>query len=89
MQRKRATVREDLCEQLMQGEPLDQERRVVGALIDSLEPQDRLELVEFSTSARRWRRSAAEATASSRADARRWLGKLQAGGGTEMRASAT
>ncbi len=62
MQRKRATVREDLCEQLMQGEPLDQERRVVGALIDSLEPQDRLELVEFSTSARRWRRSAAEAT---------------------------
>ncbi len=69
----------------MQGEPLDQERRIVGALIDSLEPQDRLELVEFSTSARRWRRGAAEATASSRADARRWLGKLQAGGGTEMR----
>jgi Ca-activated chloride channel family protein len=69
----------------MQGEPLDQERRVVGALIDSLESQDRLELIEFSTSARRWRRGAAEATASSRADARRWLAKLQAGGGTEMR----
>ena len=69
----------------MDGEPLDQARRIVGALVDSLEPQDRLELVEFSNSARRWRKGAAEATEGNRADARRWLAKLRASGGTEMR----
>jgi Ca-activated chloride channel family protein len=69
----------------MSGEPLDQARRVVGALIDSLGPRDRLELVEFSTEARRWRRGAAEATEANRREARRWLAGLQAAGGTEMR----
>jgi Ca-activated chloride channel family protein len=69
----------------MSGEPLEQARRVVGTLVDSLGPRDRLELVAFSSSVQRWRRRPAEATEANREDARRWLAKLSAGGGTEMR----
>src|SRR6185369_282539 len=69
----------------MAGEPIDQARRVVAALVDSLGPQDRLELIAFSHAPRRWRKDAVEATEPSRADALRWLAKLEAAGGTEMR----
>jgi Ca-activated chloride channel family protein len=69
----------------MSGEPLEQARRVVGTLVDSLGPRDRLELVAFSSSVQRWRRGAVEAGESSRKDARRWLSQLSASGGTEMR----
>ena len=69
----------------MSGEPLEQARRVVGTLVDSLGPRDRLELVAFSSSVQRWRRGAVEASESNRKDARRWLSQLSASGGTEMR----
>ena len=69
----------------MSGEPLEQARRVVGTLVDSLGPRDRLELVAFSSSVQRWRRGAVEAGESNRKDARRWLSQLSASGGTEMR----
>ena len=39
----------------MSGSPLDQARRVTAALVDSLTEQDQLELIEFSSSPRRWR----------------------------------
>jgi Ca-activated chloride channel family protein len=69
----------------MGGEPLDQARRVVSALIDTLGPQDRLELIEFSNAPRRWRKKAAEASLANRKAALEWLAALEAGGGTEMR----
>jgi Ca-activated chloride channel family protein len=69
----------------MGGAPLDQARRVVMALIGTLTDRDRLELVEFSSSARRWKTGAVPATAAHRKDALAWLAALRASGGTEMR----
>lgn len=69
----------------MGGEPLDQAKRVVGALIESLGPSDRLEMIEFSDAPRRWKRSAKEMNAWNRGRALRWLAGIRAGGCTEMR----
>jgi len=68
----------------MSGLPLDQARRFTAALIDSLQEQDTLELIEFSSSPRRWKKAPVAATASNRKDAQGWLAKLRASGGTEM-----
>jgi Ca-activated chloride channel homolog len=68
----------------MGGEPLDQARRILGALIDTLGDRDRLELIAFSSQARAWKNGPVSATADQRRDARAWLAGLQAGGGTEM-----
>ncbi|MGV3619229.1 MAG: VIT domain-containing protein [Archangium sp.] len=70
----------------MGGSPLDQARRVTSALVDSLNDTDQLELIEFSNSPRRWKRGAVSATSANRRDAQAWLARLQASGGTEMKA---
>jgi Ca-activated chloride channel family protein len=69
----------------MSGEPLDQARRVVSALIATLRDDDWLELLEFSNAPRRWKKEPVPATAPNRAAALAWLAGLRAGGGTEMR----
>jgi Ca-activated chloride channel homolog len=69
----------------MSGEPLDQARRVCSALVDSLEPQDQLELIEFGNSPRRWHHGAVQATPRAKSEALAWLARLRASGGTEMR----
>jgi len=68
----------------MRGEPLDQARRVVASLIESLGVEDRIELIEFSDRARSWKRTARRATPSNRKSALRWLNGLRAAGCTEM-----
>ncbi len=68
----------------MDGAPLNQARRVVAALVESLTEADQLELMEFSDRARRWRPRAARATATAQQEALRWLAAIRAGGGTEM-----
>jgi len=68
----------------MSGQPLDQARRFTAALIDTLQDQDSLELIEFSSSPRRWKSGSVQATSSNRKDAQSWLSKLRASGGTEM-----
>ncbi|WP_419190936.1 VIT domain-containing protein [Saltatorellus ferox] len=68
----------------MSGEPLAQAVAVVSALIDSLGEDDRLELLEFSSSVSRWKRGARQATPRKRASAKRWLQSLQASGSTDM-----
>ena len=88
--RSQASVRRDLIVLLdtsgsMGGEPLDQARRVVSALIGTLGDEDRLELIEFSNDARRWKSKPVNATEKHKKDALKWLSKLQASGGTEMR----
>lgn len=70
----------------MSGAPLSQAKRLTAALVDSLTDGDQLELVEFSSAPRRWKRGAVAATASHRRDAQQWLSRLSASGGTEMRA---
>jgi Ca-activated chloride channel homolog len=69
----------------MGGEPLAQARKVVGAIIDTLSSSDRLEMIEFGNSPRRWKSSPVAADAKGQKEAHAWLRKLQASGGTEMR----
>ncbi|MCA9625353.1 MAG: VWA domain-containing protein, partial [Myxococcales bacterium] len=68
----------------MGGEPLDQARRVALALVDSLTERDTLQMLDFNWRVRRWKRSAKKASDRRKAEARRWLHALTAGGGTEM-----
>jgi Ca-activated chloride channel family protein len=68
----------------MSGEPLEQAKAVVRALIGRLDDADRLELIEFSTKPRRWKRGAVPATARARAEAIAWVDQLEASGATEM-----
>ena len=68
----------------MGGRPLDQARRVVGAMIATLGVRDRIEMIEFGSRPRRWQEQPVLATASNREAACDWLRKLNASGSTEM-----
>lgn len=68
----------------MNGEPLEQSKRIAAALIDGLRPDDTIELIEFSSRARKFCQTPKLANAEHKADAKRWVGSLRAGGGTEM-----
>jgi Ca-activated chloride channel family protein len=69
----------------MAGEPFDQARRIVARVIDTLSDADHLELIGFASEAKRWKASPLRATGQAKRSAVRWLEKLDAGGGTEMR----
>jgi Ca-activated chloride channel family protein len=69
----------------MGGEPLAQAQRITTALIDTLRDGDQLELIEFSSSARRWKRGPVAADAKARGEASAWVRALRASGSTEMR----
>ena len=70
----------------MGGEPFDQARRIVERVIDTLGDADQLELIGFSSEATRWKAGPRRATGRAKRSAVRWLKKLDADGGTEMRA---
>jgi len=68
----------------MGGKPLAQAKKVVSLLVDSLGERDRLEMIEFSSTARAWQNEPAAVTADTKKSAAAWLKKLEAGGATEM-----
>lgn len=68
----------------MDGGPLEQGKRVVAALIDSLSEYDRLEVVEFSNRPNRYARSPVPGTARDKQKAIAWVMGRKASGGTEM-----
>jgi Ca-activated chloride channel family protein len=69
----------------MAGEPLAQACRVLSAVVESLEERDALEMIQFSTAPRRWRREPAAVTQAVKREALEWLASRSASGGTEMR----
>ncbi|MEM9066989.1 MAG: VIT domain-containing protein [Myxococcota bacterium] len=71
----------------MGGRPLDQVKRVALALIDTLSPSDRIEMIAFSSRPQRFRPEAIVATKDGKASASEWVQSLRAGGGTEMHAA--
>jgi Ca-activated chloride channel homolog len=86
----RKLVARDLCFLIdtsgsMGGEPLAQARRVLTALVDTLCDDDTLQMIEFSSRPRAWKHEAVRATEGARSAAKKWIGKLEAGGATEMR----
>jgi Ca-activated chloride channel family protein len=69
----------------MSGPPLDKAKQVVALLIESLGDGDQLELIAFSSEPRRYKPTAVDASTGEKQAAIRWLRRLAAGGGTEMR----
>jgi Ca-activated chloride channel family protein len=68
----------------MSGEPLEQEKRIACALVDSLGETDRLEIVEFSSRPRGFKSEPQAVTPALKREAFAWIRGLVASGGTEM-----
>jgi Ca-activated chloride channel family protein len=71
----------------MDGPPLEQGKRVIAALIDSLSEQDRLEVVEFSMRPNRYTKSPVPGTKREKEKAIQWVMSRKASGGTEMQSA--
>ncbi|MCB9689467.1 MAG: VWA domain-containing protein [Alphaproteobacteria bacterium] len=87
-------VQRDLCLLIdtsgsMGGTPLAQAVAFCTALVGGLRTGDRLEMIEFSNTQRRWKTDPVAIDAASRAQAMAWLGALRASGGTAMHEAVT
>jgi len=71
----------------MDGGPLEKAKQVIGMMIDSLDEQDRFELIEFSNEPHRYLEEPVNATASAKQAALKWVRSRKADGATEMRAA--
>jgi Ca-activated chloride channel family protein len=69
----------------MGGRPLEQAKRILTAMIGTLGPEDRLEMIEFGSAPRRWKAEPLLATEPNKQAALAWLEALRSSGGTEMR----
>lgn len=68
----------------MGGQPLDQAKRVMKALVEGLCDRDRVEMISFGSRPVRFRDEPIAATRDGKKAALKWLRKLSASGGTEM-----
>jgi len=68
----------------MGGRPLDQAQQVVAAMLETLGPNDRIELIEFGSRPKRFKRKPIPATEKNRAAALKWVRALRSSGCTEM-----
>ena len=71
----------------MGGFPLDKAKQVISMLIDSLDEQDRFELIEFNYQPTRYLAEPTVATAKAKQAAIQWIRSRVADGGTEIRAA--
>ncbi|MCU0656715.1 MAG: VWA domain-containing protein [Polyangiaceae bacterium] len=69
----------------MYGDPIQKSKRLMRALIETLEGDDQLELICFGDMPHRWKRGPVKATREARKEALAWVDRLQAEGGTEMK----
>lgn len=68
----------------MGGRPLDQAQQVVAAMLETLGPNDRIELIEFGSRPVRFKNKPVFATEKNRAKALKWVRALRSSGCTEM-----
>jgi Ca-activated chloride channel family protein len=68
----------------MEGASIVQAREALQLALDRLQPADRFNVIEFNSNARAFYRQAQPATPENVEEARRWVGRLRANGGTEM-----
>jgi Ca-activated chloride channel family protein len=71
----------------MSGFPLDKAKQVVAMLVDSLDENDRFELIEFNYSPTRYLAEPTYATPKAKQAAINWIRSRVADGGTEIRAA--
>ena len=69
----------------MGGRPLEQAKRILAAMVGTLGPEDRIEMIEFGSAPTRWKEEPVFATDASKQAALAWLEALRSSGGTEMR----
>ena len=69
----------------MLGEPLQQARAVLEAMVDSMDERDRLEMLAFDSKVVPWKRRPVVMNARGKRAAKSWLAGLRGGGCTEMR----
>ena len=70
------------CSGSMHGEPLDQAKRVGAAMIETLGPEDRIELISFGSEPSRFGSEPLAATREGKRAALKWLKGLKSSGGT-------
>jgi len=68
----------------MHGTSIDQARSALLFALERLAPEDRFNVIEFNSIMRRLYTESRRALPHAVAEAKAWVGKLQAGGGTEM-----
>lgn len=68
----------------MSGEKMDQAQRAVNQLLGTLDDDDRIRLIAFSSRVRPWRDGWTPASRAELADARQWVDQLRADGGTNI-----
>jgi Ca-activated chloride channel family protein len=71
----------------MGGRPLEQAKGILAAMIGTLGPDDRIEMIEFGSSPRRWKAEPLHANEANKQAALAWLEALRSSGGTEMRSA--
>jgi Ca-activated chloride channel family protein len=68
----------------MQGTKLAQAQDALSFIVESLNPEDRFNLIAFSTGTRPWKSALQPVTAKTREEAIRWVDDLQATGSTDI-----
>ena len=68
----------------MEGEKMEQARDAAKYIVDHLNPNDRINLISFSTGVRLWSDKLEELSADMSADAHEWIEQLEAGGSTDI-----
>ena len=68
----------------MQGDKIAQAKAGAQYVVDQLNPEDRFNVISFSTGVRLWEQELQPATAASRKQAAAWIDKLQSTGSTDI-----
>jgi Ca-activated chloride channel homolog len=68
----------------MKGEKMEQARAAARYVVDALNPQDRFDIIAFSSATDPWSGKLQDTGAKSQETAQAWIGRLRAGGSTDI-----
>jgi len=71
----------------MSGKKIDQARRALSSLLENLNPDDRFNIITFSSDVKSWKRQLVNANKSNLETARHWISDIKAIGGTDIDAA--
>ena len=68
----------------MKGEKMEQARAAARYVVDALNPEDRFDIIAFSSATDAWSGKLQDTDAKSREAAQAWIDRLRAGGSTDI-----
>lgn len=68
----------------MKGEKMEQARAAASYVVDALNPEDRFDIIAFSSATDAWSGKLQDTGAARRAEAQEWIDRLRAGGSTDI-----